>query len=436
MLGTILQAGTQVKFDSVAISLTDKLVSFSTGIADGFRAVGVGIASIMLLIVALYYVSSILDGGKFQLKMLVPLAIFFIVCNFSWISRPVVLFTTTITESLTRSLYDMETSIKNKSGLTGEATTGDIYLKSKSPKEGEEEIHEDAYLQLTGQAGESLAEKGEREEGKSPEISDDSKGRGGVITRSIDKAKNKIVSDTVSEFSSTEKDDIPKSPVNTFFTTLLCMIFGSICKAMSYVFKAFGSMMSAIIIALGPITFAFAIMPGQGGTVKTWFIRLCQFSLYSPLCALINCFTTFLVDFMMNEGGGLGGFAMCLGLQICSLVALTSIPTIASMVIEGASGAVSLSQGLQSISQTAGNIGGMVMAATVGKDNKMSNFLQGAQEMGAAGLIRSYREGAATGGSSGGFSNMMNEATSRGYSQQHFGMERGNEGTPSGQNNS
>ena len=139
---------------------------------------------------------------------------------------------------------------------------------------------------------------------------------------------------------------------------------------------------------------------------------------------------------MMNEGGGLGGFAMCLGLQICSLVALTSIPTIASMIIEGASGAVSLSQGLQSISQTAGNIGGMALAATVGKDNKMSNFLQGAKEMGAAGLIRSYREGAATGGSSGGFSNMMNEATSRGYSQQHFGMERGNEGTPSGQNNS
>ena len=65
-----------------------------------------------------------------------------------------------------------------------------------------------------------------------------------------------------------------------------------------------------------------------------------------------------------------------------------------------------------------------------------ANFLQGAKEMGAAGLIRSYREGAATGGSSGGFSNMMNEATSRGYSQQHFGMERGNEGTPSGQNNS
>ena len=83
-----------------SLTLLDSLRDISKETANGFTQIGIGIASIFFLIVVFYYVASILDGGKFQIKMLMPLLIYLIVCNFNIVSQPVVSFTSTLTKSL------------------------------------------------------------------------------------------------------------------------------------------------------------------------------------------------------------------------------------------------------------------------------------------------------------------------------------------------
>jgi uncharacterized membrane protein len=69
---------------------TDSIINISSQLLDfvndtcgkAFAEIGIGIGSIMLLFVVIYYITSILDGGKFQLKMLFPVFIYFLVCNF------------------------------------------------------------------------------------------------------------------------------------------------------------------------------------------------------------------------------------------------------------------------------------------------------------------------------------------------------------------
>lgn len=443
MLGTLLQSGTwhQVDFDSMAISLTDKLVSFAGQISEGLSAIGVGIGAIMLLIVVLYYIASILDGGKFQLKMLVPVAIFFIVSNFSWIAKPVLVFTTTITESISETLYEMESSLKNSYELGPEAHLGDMHLKNMQMKTPDWRISVESYNQLIGEGASNMTDPTDESDGKMSDYVNTSTntkdGQGGLISRSIGNAVNSEISKAIDDFSTIKSSEMQRGPELTWYSSLLITVLGCVCSAFSYVFKAFGAVMTSIVVAFGPITFAFAIMPGQGGTIKSWFIRMCQFALYSPLCSLINCFTTYLFDFMSKEGGA-GGVPMSLGLIICSLVALLSIPSISSMIIEGATGAVSLSQGLQSIGSamtTAGTLAGAGFTAVAGKDNKISTFMRGAQDMGASGMLRSYLGNSPDGGASstgGGFSGMVSEAMSRGSQMQDwdkFGS------SPQGQNN-
>ena len=53
------------------ISIVRELTSYAEGLAETFGAVGRGIGAVMLLVVVFYYISSILDGGKFQIKMFI-----------------------------------------------------------------------------------------------------------------------------------------------------------------------------------------------------------------------------------------------------------------------------------------------------------------------------------------------------------------------------
>lgn len=150
--------------------------------------------------------------------------------------------------------------------------------------------------------------------------------------------------------------------------------------------------MAGLIVAFGPITFAFAIFPGQGGTIKSWVIRLCQFSLWAPICALVDCFSYKIFDMLADAGAG-SSVLMAIAVAICNLVALTSVPSIASMIIEGAQGAVSLSNGLQTM---AGALtGGLTAAAgagsaVVGKDNvqTVKDTLSGAHNAGVVGAVK------------------------------------------------
>lgn len=406
---------------SEVVNITQRLLDFASGVTEGFSNIGIGIGAIMLLIVALYYITSILDGGKFQMKMLIPVCIFFLVCHFTWISKPVISFTTTITEALCTSLKDIELQIKEREGLPASATLGDAYLKANTPKDGEDLEGENTYLVETGQADKIYDKPENNKDANDNAVAGlvrDTKGeRQGMIAKGVHKGFNSVTSSVTSEFSSFKKGELQDSPAKFSIKSFICVVFGAICRAFSYVYNAFGALMSSIIIAFGPITFAFAIMPGQGGTIKSWFIRLCQFSLYSPLSTLVNCFCTFLTTTLFNLNGdnsATGDFAMCLGMEICCLVALVSIPSIASMIIEGASGAVSLSQGLQAIAgglTSGATTAGGLFTLAAGKDNKVSNFMAGAKEMGISGLASSFSKG---GGMSGGFGSMVSDAISKG----------------------
>jgi hypothetical protein len=58
------------------------------------------------------------------------------------------------------------------------------------------------------------------------------------------------------------------------------------------------------------------------------------------------------------------------------------------MIIEGASGAVSLSHGLQTIAGAAATAGGAIVAGTVGQNNALSNFGAGMKHKGVVGFVK------------------------------------------------
>jgi hypothetical protein len=127
------------------------------------------------------------------------------------------------------------------------------------------------------------------------------------------------------------------------------------------VIQAMGAVMTGVVVAFGPITWGFAVWPGNTRTLGAWAIRLCQFALYSPIvCLICHFFNMLIMDLcfglrsVFTTAGSISGvleasesifmlLAMLLGLLAC----LMSVPSIASMIIEGAQGAVTLSQGLQ-----------------------------------------------------------------------------------------
>ncbi|MBQ8482928.1 MAG: hypothetical protein IJ504_01325 [Bacteroidales bacterium] len=160
-----------------------------------------------------------------------------------------------------------------------------------------------------------------------------------------------------------------------------------ICSGVSFCLKIFGIMMTSVVVVFGPISFAFAILPGRGANVVSWFIRICQFALFGPLCAFIDAFTVSAYLLLDSSAGNAMGFLMVFAITLANLVGLVSVPTIASMIIEGASGAVSLSQGLQTISSAAMATGGMVVSGTVGQANSFNNFMNGFKHKGLVGFI-------------------------------------------------
>lgn len=378
------------------ISIVRELTSYAEGLAETFGAVGRGIGAVMLLVVVFYYISSILDGGKFQIKMLIPFLIFLFVCNFSWIATPVTSFTGAITSSLVESCNSMNGNIKDKYDCKESATINDMYNSMHQDEAGDaQQIIDDAYADYSGtkdeEAGGDVKDGDEEPQPKgvfgkmSYHVK---KGIGDAATKgslNMQKEMSTAGLDTDNSgkgFKPTTKNLGLLGPISS--------IISFICKIMSFVLMAFGGVMTAIIVAFGPITWAFAIFPGQGATIKSWFIRLCQFSLWSPICALVDCFSVKLFDIMATAQGA-GPILMAIAVAVCNLVALTSVPTIASMIIEGAQGAVSLSQGLQAMGAaltTAGAIYSKGEKLAVGSDNMRTRTVQGIGKQGLSGIIR------------------------------------------------
>lgn len=397
--------------DEKILNMTKTLTDFATGdMSAAFSNIGRGIGGIMLLIVALYYIASILDGGKFQLKMLVPLVIFIFVCNFSWVAGPVTSFTQTITSSLVSSCERKKASINEKNGCLGSANINDLNnAKMGSQKDGEQ------VERLLGNTEAATQKKDEGtidEEGTKSTEKNGGKDnfwvrtiKGGVMSSARQASYDFQVEssgENIVEPASDKKGRKLGLP-NMGWQGIISAVISWVCQIMSSVLSAFGAVMTGIIVAFGPITFGFAVFPGQGRTILSWFLRLCQFALWAPICALIDVFSVMIFDTMASSSMSAGSLAMAIAVAVCNLVALTSVPTIASMIIEGAQGAVSLSQGLQTISagMTAGGtaaaavgssvVGAGQMALGTNKTQSIRDAVAGAKQGGVVGALRDIR---------------------------------------------
>ena len=385
-----------------SLALLKELTSYANGLAGGLAAVGKGIGAIMLLIVLIYYITSILDGGKFQIKMLLPLLIFLFVCNFNWISTPVISFTTTITESLVSSLDGARVETLAANGNSESANIMDMHNRRK---QGRAATDAKTLKEAVGE-GDVSDENGE-------EIQEGKKVRGlrKIVKNGINDEATQLSLDFQKEAGGEQYAQPGETPSggkmgftreSTTIMNLICAIMSFICKLMSTVLRAFGGVMSGIIVAFGPITFAFAIFPGQGGTIKSWFIRLCQFALYAPICALVDCFAVKIFSTIADYGAG-DSILMAIAVAICNLVALTSVPSIASMIIEGAQGAVSLSNGLQHIGGALAKGGAVVgggAALVLGRDRlkAIKDVAGGVMNAGVIGSASKLGQQASAGG--------------------------------------
>lgn len=401
-----------------------------------FVDVGVGIASIFLLIVIFYYLTAILDGGKFQMKMLMPLLLYFLICNFSIVTRPVTAFITRLQyeccniciesveddlNKITENYYKDESHYVLYKDSDGTVTLGkynDNQSKVTIPKDELScRTTMDAFLKNQYDGREvSLMNKISfvynkyknqfvKTAKKNPGGSLGALGTlqltpfGGVAAGMIGAMEldNGIHSLGEKLMYGANPGLFPYTSLGVMnrafnLKTFVLMIFQWACDIVEFMLKMLGAVLIGVLIAFGPITWAFALFPGNGRFIVTWFLRLCQFSLYSPLVCLIKGLGIKLFIMLLSTTVGFGSFLMVFGVLLCIMVALTAVPSISSMIIDGAgSGGVSLSQGIQSISSAGAAVSALILAP-------------GKIGAGVAGLVTGNPGLAAAGfGSAGGF---------------------------------
>lgn len=416
-----------LEYDPVNLTTACLKAAQNAGIFKAFANIGVGIAAVMLLFVVVYYILAILDGGKFQLKMLFPLLLFLLIQNFGLVSTPVLKFTTQITSACAGSCQAAKQSLLESKGATDMM---DLFYKSMYPdgltqeeKETVENLTGDYTTDESAQAGEDAAENDSHSSGFFSKIGEKIRWKFMQGVRSIEKACVMSVSTSadLNDSASGSTEGITIYPLSICFMGLFAAILSFICSAVAIALAAMGTMMTCIVVAFGPITWAFALFPGRQNTIMSWFIRICQFALYAPICYLVDALAAEVLSILFSASGA--GFLCLLAILIADIVCLTSVPTIASMIIEGASGAVSLSSGLQSIASaatTAGSLGTTMLSLGAGNDNKLQNFFAGIKEKGLVGMGKDMFSKDANGkmqGVSGAFSS----ATAAGQKARGFG---------------
>ncbi len=160
--------------------------------------------------------------------------------------------------------------------------------------------------------------------------------------------------------------------VNNTLSTITGTVLGLLFKALGFItlfvaqmcavfVKLEASIFKAILVFVGPLSFAFSVWQPFRGTMKLWFERYVEFCLWCPICSLLfgisiqvaNLTSTQIAQIvnaggMVNVGGGIttagqGGYdlvsflvVMAMNLFICFLV--TKTKTIASWVIESVGG--------------------------------------------------------------------------------------------------
>ena len=337
------------------LSLTDTVLAATEGIVEPLTAVGKGIASVFLLVVVFVYVSQILDGGKFQVKMLVPLVVYLAVCNFGLVAKPCVYFAVTIQrECRAACVGARQNIIGNIAGKDASQVTSifDAFVSGALENADETEIDFQVAPDEVGSPGETSEEKKNWFARKFEEVKAWGSNLLGILGRAWDKY---VVGYFWNGFVKN-----PLGFIHLGLTGLIAMFCDIIAQLVELAVSAMGAIMMGIVIAFGPITWAFAVWPGNTKTIGAWAIRLCQFALYSPICCLISTFCLSIIQQMCSglrdvlfgslsqaSDGITGSLLPLIALLLGLTAALMSVPAIASMIIEGAQGAVALSQGLQ-----------------------------------------------------------------------------------------
>ena len=337
-----------------AMSLTRSVIDMAEPAMSGMQEIGKGIGSIFLLFVIFVYITNILDGGKFQVKMLLPLLIYVCVCNFKLIASPVINFATTIQRSCVDACGNIQDKFMNDMTggkyESGQAVSLWHAFLEKSNSTPQSEI-EKQIASANSDAGELNGDDADIDDNDESPKRFSFKGLGNNIINALNKFKDTIVGQFLSSFIHN-----PGNAIVYGFMGLVVTVLDWVAQLLNIALTALGAVMTAIVVAFGPITWAFAIFPGNGKTIGAWAIRICQFVLYSPIVALIQAFFTTCL-YMFTQGSmssslaeGSATVLAAAGLILGLIAGLMSVPAIASMIIEGAQGAVTISQGLMTAS--------------------------------------------------------------------------------------
>lgn len=329
-------------FMGSAISITEKVIGAAGPAIDGITKIGIGIASIFLLVVVFVYVTNILDGGKFQAKMLMPLLIYLAVCNFKFVAGPVVKFGLIIQKECVAEAH----SARMK--MMGEPMEGSWTIFRAFLKELNEPTETVKRLTL-GEDFDDTVDSVDGEGRKTGFLS----GLGNSLVNALKWFWNHIILEIVQGFTTS-----PLKVMTFGLMGLVAELLDFIVCLLDIALTCLGAVMTALVVAFGPITWAFAVFPGNQRTLGAWALRICQFMLYSPIVQLIGAFFTFtffsFTKLLFTNVGGAAGSAGAImgiaGLLLANIAALMSVPAIASMIIEGAQGAITLSQGLMTAS--------------------------------------------------------------------------------------
>jgi hypothetical protein len=276
-----------------------------------------------------------------------------------------------------------------------------FWNKKMSENNGTSEVEQKASQRLEGNDKkinrDENVSNGEKPQDNQGSYNKEENVSGGLISSAINSsvytAKDNFAKSLDPSSSNQDKSTSQKvfSSYQLTFAGLFAMLISWLVNIFALVLQAFGICLTALIVAFGPITFAFAIFPGKAGNMLSWFIRLCQYSLYAPIVSLLSVFFVELFVLMCNSGSGVMGFLLVISILIANFVLLLSTPTLASMIIEGASGAVSLSQGLQMLGSGLASAGSTVAGGytlLAGKDNALSNFSSGLKQQGLGGFAK------------------------------------------------
>ena len=356
-----------------SIEATKMVLGYGSDAMVALQQVGVGIASVILLFVIFRYISAMLNGGKFELKMLFPLLVYLMVCHFNLVCKPVVNFTSLIQSKSVEACKGLKSYYMN--ALTDNHFSKDpnflnAYIYATLKKTPPPAVSETAQGILNNPDGD-IADQAATPEAEVNGLNipnngtDDAEKKKGWFSGFREALSNfwreNVLAHIWHGWLICDTTEISVSDfMKLGITALLASILQFICSAFSIVLSVFSAVMTGIIVAFGPITFAFAVFPGNGKVIGSWVIRLCQYALYAPIAALIEAFTAIVLGESLSMG--FSGMLLIIAILICNLVALTAIPSIASSIIEGASGAVSLSSGLQTIGAGLTAASGVFMA--------------------------------------------------------------------------